>query len=81
MFGRCCSGDDTTVANVLNLLETAQGNKLEIQAYADKVSSVFVPMIVVLACVVFSIWLSLAVTGTLPPSYNAASTSSFLFAF
>ncbi len=75
------TGDDTVIANVLKLLEQAQGSKVEVQQLADKISAVFVPVIVILAVVVFGIWISLAVTGSLPSKIISADSSSFLLAF
>jgi P-type Cu+ transporter len=42
-------GKDTFLAQVIKLVEQAQGTKVPIQAFADKVTSVFVPIVITLA--------------------------------
>jgi Cu+-exporting ATPase len=74
------TGADTTLAHIVRLMEAAQTSKAPIQAFADKVSSIFVPVIIILAVAVFLIWFILGQTGSLPASYFAED-SVFLFAF
>ena len=40
-------GDDTALAQIIRLVEDAQGSKVPMQRLADKVSSVFVPAVIV----------------------------------
>ncbi len=61
-------GGDTVLAQIVRLVETAQGDKAPIQRLADAVSNIFVPTVVALAVATFAIW------------YLVAG-SSFLFAF
>jgi P-type Cu+ transporter len=42
-------GKDTFLAQVIKLVEEAQGTKVPIQAFADKVTSVFVPIVIAIA--------------------------------
>ena len=49
-------GSDTALAQIVRLVETAQLSKAPIQAFADQVSSVFVPIVAGLAVLTFSIW-------------------------
>ena len=74
---RC--GDDTTLNQIIALVEEAQTKKAPIQRYADKVSGVFVPVIIGISLVVFVVWFSLAQTNTIPA--NWILESNFLFAF
>ncbi len=57
-------GSETLLAHIIQMVEGAQGSKAPIQALADKISSVFVPSVLVLAFVTLGIWL-LAGTGSL----------------
>lgn len=49
-------GKDTFLANIVKLVEKAQGSKVPIQAFADKVTSVFVPVVLVIAILSFVGW-------------------------
>ena len=49
-------GKDTFLAQVVRLVEQAQGTKVPIQAFADRVTSVFVPIVVVIAALTFLAW-------------------------
>lgn len=49
-------GKDTTLAQIIKIVEEAQGSKAPIQRIADKISSVFVPVVVGIAIVSFLIW-------------------------
>jgi len=67
----------------MKLVENAQNSKAPIQGYADKISSYFVPVIVVLAIIDWIIWFSLVFSGTnekLEDSYDS-SLEKFQFAF
>ena len=49
-------GKDTFLAHIIELVEEAQGTKVPIQRLADKITSMFVPAILVLAVLTFSVW-------------------------
>jgi Cu+-exporting ATPase len=51
-------GADTMLAGIQRLVETAQTGKADVQRLADRVSSVFVPVVLVLALVTFVAWLA-----------------------
>jgi len=55
-FTAAAIGKDTVLAQIIRLVQEAQGSKAPIQALADKVAAVFVPVIIALAFVVFFIW-------------------------
>lgn len=61
-------GSDTMLAQIIKLVQEAQGSKAPIQRLADTVSSYFVPIVLMLAIATFSVWY---VVGPFP---------SFLFA-
>jgi Cu+-exporting ATPase len=52
-------GKDTALSQIIRLVEEAQGSKAPIQRLADKVASIFVPSVMVIAVLTFAIWYSL----------------------
>jgi Cu+-exporting ATPase len=50
-------GSETLLAQIIKMVEEAQGSKAPIQALADKISSVFVPIVLVIAFVALGAWL------------------------
>lgn len=52
-------GAETLLSHIIKMVEDAQGSKAPIQALADKISSVFVPIVLVLAFVSLIMWLIL----------------------
>ncbi|MBI5221431.1 MAG: copper-translocating P-type ATPase [Candidatus Magasanikbacteria bacterium] len=49
-------GSETMLAQIIRLIEDAQGSKAPIQAYADRISAWFVPAVIGIALVTFVIW-------------------------
>jgi len=49
-------GSDTTLAQIIRLVEDAQGSRAPIQRFADVVSSYFVPAVITIALVAFGLW-------------------------
>ena len=49
-------GKDTFLSQIIKLVEEAQGTKVPIQAFADKVTSYFVPVVLVISLLTFLIW-------------------------
>ncbi len=62
-------GSETLLAQIIKMVEEAQGSKAPIQALADKISSVFVPIVLILAFVTLGAWLLL---GTGPLGFSQA---------
>ncbi len=50
-------GRDTFLSQVIKLVEEAQGTKVPIQEFADRVTSFFVPVVLIVALATFAIWL------------------------
>ena len=50
-------GKDTLLAHIIAMVQDAQGSKAPIQALADKISSIFVPTVLVLAIITLVTWL------------------------
>jgi len=44
---------DSVLANIINLVKQAQGEKMEIRKLADKISAIFVPLVLVIAVITF----------------------------
>ncbi|MEM2107946.1 MAG: heavy metal translocating P-type ATPase [Candidatus Bathyarchaeia archaeon] len=65
-------GEDTFLAQVIRMVEEAQGSKVPIQEFADRVTSYFVPAVLLLALLTLTLWLTVpAVIGSV--SYWASS--------
>ncbi|MGQ7791529.1 heavy metal translocating P-type ATPase [Faunimonas sp. B44] len=52
-------GADTVLAQIVRMVEAAQGAKLPIQALVDRVTAVFVPVVMGIAALTFAVWLVL----------------------
>jgi Cu+-exporting ATPase len=63
-------GADTALAQIARLVEEAQGSKAPVQRLADRVSAVFVPVVLVLAVLTLAGWL--LVTGEADQAFTAA---------
>jgi Cu+-exporting ATPase len=57
LFKATAVGADTALARIVRLVEEAQGSKAPIAAMADKVSGIFVPVVVAIALVSAGAWL------------------------
>jgi Cu+-exporting ATPase len=49
-------GRDTMLANIIRMVQEAQGSKPPIARLADKIASIFVPVVLVIASVTFAVW-------------------------
>ena len=50
-------GKDTFLSQVVKMVEEAQGTKVPIQEFADRITSIFVPTVLVIAFSTFFVWL------------------------
>jgi P-type Cu+ transporter len=62
-------GEDSMLARIVQLLREAQGSRAPIQRLADRISAVFVPVVIALAAVTFAIWF---MAGTGPSALGQA---------
>jgi Cu+-exporting ATPase len=60
---------DSALSQIVSLVESAQMNKAPIQAYADRIASVFVPIIVAMALCTFFGWYCASITGHIPSDW------------
>ncbi|MFJ1106551.1 heavy metal translocating P-type ATPase [Bacillus sp. RA(2023)] len=56
-------GRDTALAQIIKVVEEAQGSKAPIQRVADQISGVFVPVVVVIAIITFAVWMLFVTPG------------------
>lgn len=56
-------GRDTALAQIIKVVEEAQGSKAPIQRVADQISGVFVPVVVVIAIITFAVWMIFVTPG------------------
>lgn len=52
-------GDETTLAGIIRLVDEATSSKAPIEKIADRISGVFVPVVIVIALVTFGVWILL----------------------
>lgn len=55
-------GDDTTLSQIIRLVEEASSSKAPISKLADKISSIFVPVVIAIAVLATIVWLVLGAT-------------------
>ena len=65
-------GKQTVLAQIIRMIERAQGSKLPIQGLADRVVRIFTPLVILIATVTFIVWLSLGP----PPAITLALVSA-----
>jgi len=68
-------GSDTMLAQIVRMVEEAQGSRANIQNLADKISSVFIPIVLLISILSLVIWLT---AGTWFIGFNAALSFGIL---
>jgi P-type Cu+ transporter len=69
-FRTTAVGKQTALAQIVKLVEDAQGSKSPIQNLADKIASVFVPVVIGLAILTFMLWYFIGGIGFTPAMIN-----------
>ena len=65
-------GADSVLAQIVKLMRDAQGSRAPIQKLADRVSGIFVPVVIALALVTFAVWYVAADSGSAVRAFAAA---------
>ena len=73
-------GKDTALAQIVRLVEDAQGSKAPVQRLADRVAGVFVPAVIIIALLTFLVWYLLAYGsfGDMPAPRFVFSLTAFI---
>lgn len=61
-------GRDTALAQIIKVVENAQGSKAPIQRMADQISGIFVPIVVAFAILTFVVWIIWVRPGEFTPA-------------
>ncbi|MFF2753313.1 heavy metal translocating P-type ATPase [Psychrobacillus sp. NPDC058041] len=64
-------GRDTALSQIIKIVEDAQGSKAPIQRLADKISGIFVPIVIGIAIITFLIWIIWVYPGEITPALEA----------
>lgn len=72
-------GSDTALSQIVRLVENAQLSKAPVQAVADQISSVFVPVVVSLSVLTTLFWFTAGLSGFVPEDWIPKGHSLFLF--
>lgn len=64
-------GKDTALSQIIKVVEDAQGSKAPIQRLADRISGIFVPIVVGIAILTFVVWFAFVSPGDFTPAFEA----------
>ena len=67
-------GSETMLSRIIQMVRDAQGSKASIQRLADKIASVFVPTVLIIAIITFVLWMLFSVDSPLTHALVAAIT-------
>lgn len=67
-------GEDSMLAQIVRLMRDAQGSRAPIQALADRISAIFVPVVISIAIATFALWAIVATDAPMVRGFAAAVT-------
>lgn len=72
------AGNDTKLAHIVQLVQSAQTSKTQVQRYADYIAGFFVPCVILLSLVTFLVWLVLSHSMHHPPKVFEGEEGKFM---
>lgn len=72
------AGNDTKLANIVQLVQDAQTSKTEVQRYADYIAGLFVPTVIFLGFTTFFVWMILSHLLHHPPAVFTGEQGKFM---
>ena len=71
-------GNETVLSQIIKMVEEAQGTTAPVQKLADRISGVFVPIVIVIAILSFLFWLTIASVFGITGEYNQWQIATFV---
>lgn len=71
-FRAQATGDKTMLAQIIKMVQEAQGSKAPVQRVADKIAQIFVPAVLCLSVITFILWYTLGGESELPRAILSA---------
>lgn len=65
-------GEETLLGRIISMVERAQSSKAPVQKLADRIASVFVPVVVIISLLTFAVWIAIAGWEYLPQALSCA---------
>lgn len=67
-------GSETVLSQIIRMVQEAQGSKAPVQRLADRISAVFVPVVVSISFISFLLWMILGGSGSFPFAILSAAS-------
>lgn len=71
-FRADATGDKTMLAQIIKMVQEAQGSKAPVQRTVDKIAQVFVPAVLIISVLTFAVWYAADGEGQLPRAILSA---------
>ena len=73
------TGENTALSKILKLVSDAQTSRAPIEAFADKISGIFIPCVLSVAVLSLVVWLALTYSGAVPDDWIHNGLDKFTF--